>query len=181
MAENTFGLPLDVYQGLIKDDPLKTLNELETSWVFRPAAYAALFVPGNEQKVVDFLSGNLNDYQQIQVDLGEAMRQNLSPTRELTEYFFELYFDTQVRNRIIEQGNRHIYFFRGADNLSSEEIKVLKYANDKFERRSKQNDLLENYLIYPLIMQSLTVGQRIMMAPGGNIRTLQTMNFAGVM
>jgi hypothetical protein len=64
--------------------------------------------------------------------------------------------------------------------LNNEQIRALKYASDLFERDSEVNRLIDLNLIYPIVMQSIKTGQRIMMAPGGNIRELQKVFFTGM-
>ena len=131
-------------------------------------------MPCQEREVHDYLRNGLTGFKVQIVDLGGVMK------RFPNSDFFLQFFGDEIGIKDLQSGSKEVYLFTGPDTLTTEQINVLKYAEDLFERTSRVNGLITSHGIYPLVMHSLITGQRIMFAPEGNVRTLQTVQFTGV-
>lgn len=62
MAEKFYGTTREIFDGLKNIDPNQSLQNLRVMWSIKPAAIAAVFIPGHEQRVIDFLIKGLPEY-----------------------------------------------------------------------------------------------------------------------
>lgn len=174
MVEDTYGLRAQDFEKLREIDPETQIDRILATWTMRPTAYAVSFVPGHEQKVIDYLENRLSDEYPIkEVSLKNVIKSHPG------EHFYENFFRQEIGSDEVGKAGK-VYIFKEADELNEQGIRILKFANDLFERNSETNQIIVENKIYPLILESITTSQRIFHAGGGNIRELSSVHLTGV-
>jgi hypothetical protein len=108
MAENTYGMPQRIFESFRGVDSNESLKSLLTSWRFRPSAVAAVFIPGQEQVVIDFLQRGLAEsgYDQKIVFLNDLMKRYPN-----TEHLFKSFFSDEIKGcRVNARQKKSLYF-----------------------------------------------------------------------